>query len=342
MVLETPVGCCDDVKNNQTVFVTTDFAKLKKEWAEAELGPITDDDLRNYCGCPGKIKEIEDDDETVMLEWLTKDTQWIPIAACVNEVDPSKKKAAPFQVCEMVNEPQPLNYVTSIEAVKTNQTVYVTTDFKKLKKEWAAAELGPISDEDLKNYCACPGKIKEVEDDDDTVMLEWLTMDTQWIPVLACVLDLEEKLRKDAPFQVCEMVNEAQPLEYYTLEEVKVNDQVWVTTDFKKLRKEWAVAELGSITDADLETYCACPGKIKEIEEDDDTVMLEWLTMDTQWIPIAACVKEIEEKLRRDAPFQVCEIVNEKAEEAGKGGAESKADAPTHELIESDLPVVEV
>jgi len=302
----------DDVKLGQTVYVTSDFSRLKKEWEIAELGPIEDKDMEAYCGCPGKIVEIEDDDDTLQLEWLTRDTQWIPLSACVSDLPEKEKRDAPFQICEMVNEPQPMEYYTSIDEVKVNETVYVTTDFKVLRKEWTESELGPISDQDLESYCGCPGKVKEIEDDDDTVMLEWLTKDTQWIPILACVVSVEEKFRKAAPFQVCEMVNEPQPLEYFTdIEDAKMGDRVFVTPDFKELRKQWTECELGPITDEDLEAYCGCPGIIKEIEDDDDTVMLEWLTKDTQWIPFVACVKDVEEKLQKAAPFQVCEMVNE-------------------------------
>jgi len=323
----------DEVKVNETVYVTTDFKILREKWTECELGLINDEDLEAYCGCPGIIKEIEDDDDTVQLEWLTKDTQWIPVTACVTNVEEKFRRAAPFQVCEMVNEPQPLQYFTSIDEVKLNETVYVTTDLKVLRKQWSESELGPISDEDLETYCGCPGVIKEVEEDDDTVMLEWLTKDTQWIPILACVVSVEEKFRKAAPFQICEMVNEPQPLEYFTeIDEVKVGERVFVTPDFKVLRKQWTECELGPINDEDLEAYCGCPGIIKEIEDDDDTVQLEWLTKDTQWIPVTACVTNVEEKLQKAAPFQVCEMINEPQPE------EEKEPEP----IESELPVVEV
>jgi len=302
----------DDVRLGQMVYVTPDFSKLKKEWHVAELGALGDKDMEAYCGCPGKIIEIEDDDDTVQLEWLTKDTQWIPVAACVRDVPEADRRDAPFQICEMVNEPQPLEYFTSIDDVKVDMEIYVTPDFKVLRRQWTDCELGPISDEDLEAYCGCPGIVKEIEDDDDTVMVQWLTRDTQWIPICACVVFLEEKRRRDAPFQACEMVNEPQPLEYYTdIDQAKLGERVFVTPDVKTLRKFWTECELGAITDEDLETYCGCPGTIKEIEDDDDTVQLEWLTRDTQWIPFSACVKHVDEKLQKAAPFQVCEMVNE-------------------------------
>jgi len=331
----------DQAKLNDRVFVTTDLKTLRKFWTECELGGITDEDLEAYCGCPGIVKEIEDDDDTVQLEWLTKDTQWIPFSACVKHVEERHQKAAPFQVCEMINEPQPLEYFSDIIEANINETVYVTTDAKTLRKFWTECELGPISDEDLETYCGCPGKIKEVEDDDDTVMLEWLTKDTQWIPFCACVKDLDKKLRRDAPFQVCEMVNEPQQITYFKdIEQAEMGKTVYVTPDGKLLRKFWEACELGSITQQDLETYCGCPGRITEIEEDDDTVQLEWNTKDTQWIPICACTEFLEEKLRNHAPFQICEIVNEKAE-AHDNKLEGDPEAE-HELVESEVPVVDV
>jgi len=335
----------DDAKTGTTVYVTPDFAKLKEKWAESELGKIDEEDMKSYCCCPGKILEIEEDDDTVMLEWLTKDTQWIPIEACLVDLDKSERLDAPFQVCEMMNEPAALDYYKSIEEVKNGQSIYVTTDFKILKKLWKECELGAMEDQDLEIYLGCPGKILEIEEDDDTVNLEWLTKDTQWMPIEACVKDLPEDQRRDAPFQVCEMVNEPQPMEYFTdIETAKTGTTVYVTTDFKLLKKQWKECELGKITDEDMETYCGCPGKILQVEEDDDTVQLEWLTKDTQWIPYFACVKDVDPKLKRDAPYQVCEIVNEKGEEGAdtKKAAEAADSNLDHELIESEKPVVEV
>jgi len=324
----------EEAKTGSTVYVTTDLALLKKFWAECELGAIDDSTLESYLGCPGKILEVEDDD-TANLEWITKDTQWIPIEACLRDLDPALRRHAPFQLTEMVNEASVAEPFTSIEEAKCGQTVYCTTDLKLLKAQWAVCELGNIDDATLESYLGCPGKILEVEDDDDTVQLEWITKDSQWIPILACTKDLEESQRCHAPFQVTEMVNEKSAAEPFTsIEEAKCGMTVYCTTDLKLLKEQWAECELGRIDDETLETYLACPGKILEVEDDDDTVNLEWVTKDSQWIPILACTKDLEESQRRHAPFQVTEMVNEK-----EAGAPIVDD---HELIESDMPVVEV
>merc|ERR1719411_1011657 len=69
------------VEVGQTIYVTTDMALLKEQWAEVELGPLEDHILKTYLGQPGQVVEIEDDD-TVMLRWETYETQWIPVTAC--------------------------------------------------------------------------------------------------------------------------------------------------------------------------------------------------------------------------------------------------------------------
>merc|ERR1719510_814518 len=109
----------------------------------------------------------------------------------------------------MVNEKSCAEPFTSIDEAKTGETVYVTTDLKLLKAQWAECELGNIDDATLESYLGCPGKILEIEEDDDTLNLEWVTKDTQWIPIQACFDDLPAADKRHAPFQLTEMVNEA-------------------------------------------------------------------------------------------------------------------------------------
>merc|ERR1719471_758858 len=113
----------------------------------------------------------------------------------------------------MVNEGGADQAFTDIEEAKTGTTVYVTTDFELLKAQWAECELGAVDDSTLQSYLGCPGKILEVEEDDDTVNLEWVTKDSQWIPIKACLADLDESKRRHAPFQLTEMVNEGKKAE---------------------------------------------------------------------------------------------------------------------------------
>merc|ERR1719499_2901152 len=92
-----------------------------------------------------------------------------------------------------------LKYIETIDEVKVGETLYVTHDLKPFKKEWKAAELGELKDEDLEIYLGCPGQVTEIESDDDTVQLQWINMDTQWIPIKACARDLPQILRRDGP-----------------------------------------------------------------------------------------------------------------------------------------------
>merc|ERR1712045_1031412 len=177
-----------------------------------------------------------------------------------------------------------LEYLTC-EEVKNGETVFVTHDLKPFKKEWKACELGELKDEDLEIYLGCPGEVMEIESDDDTVQLQWINMDTQWIPVKACTRDLPKDLQRDVPATYIPSMNKAEGgLEYLTIAEVKTGETVFVTHDLKPFKKEWKASELGELKDADLEIYLGCPGKIVDIESDDDTLQLQWFNMDTQWI----------------------------------------------------------
>ena len=75
-------GADDDrIKEGNTVKVTQDAKKLQQCWNDAELGP--NDQLASFCGCIGKVIEVEEDDDTFKLRWGNYDTCWIPIKACV-------------------------------------------------------------------------------------------------------------------------------------------------------------------------------------------------------------------------------------------------------------------
>jgi len=227
---------------------------------------------------------------------------------------------------------------TSIDEAKTGQTVYVTCDLALLKKQWEECEMGGCDDDLLESYLGCVAKVLEVEEDDDTVNLEWATKDTQWIPILACTKTLSPAMQRHAPGAAWAGAKKstvaAEP--FTSIEECKTGETVFVTCDLALLKKQWEEAELGNVDDDLLQSYLACQGKVLEIEEDDDTVNLEWVTKDTQWMPIMACTKTLDPSMQRHAPGadwagpgQTCC--------AGGGGAEDD-----HELIESEVPVVEV
>merc|ERR1719461_2425595 len=190
----------EQAKSGTTVYVTTDFGTLKKLWDECELGNIDESTLKSYLACPGKILEVEDDDDTVNIEWVTKDTQWIPICACLPDLDPALRRHAPgsdnWAAEQKPSAPEPF---TSIDEVKTGQTVFVTCDLALLKKEWEEAEMGNVDDDLLESYLACQAKVIEIEEDDDTLNLEWVTKDTQWIPLGACTPNLDKSMQRHAP-----------------------------------------------------------------------------------------------------------------------------------------------
>mmetsp|Transcript_104147 Transcript_104147/g.127233 ORF Transcript_104147/g.127233 Transcript_104147/m.127233 type:complete len:146 (-) Transcript_104147:47-484(-) len=77
------VGAEDNrISEGMTVKVTLDPKKLKDCWESAELGP--NDALHKYCGCIGKVIEVEEDDDTFKLRWENLDTCWMPIKACID------------------------------------------------------------------------------------------------------------------------------------------------------------------------------------------------------------------------------------------------------------------
>jgi len=52
---------------------------LKKEWYEAELGELDDEDFEKYLGREVKTIDIEEDDETVNVRFDNHDSQWFPV-----------------------------------------------------------------------------------------------------------------------------------------------------------------------------------------------------------------------------------------------------------------------
>jgi len=324
----------EQAQTGKTVYVTTDLATLKSQWEEAELGAIDEATLKGYLGCPGKIIEVEDDDDTVKLEWVTKDCQWIPICACLSDLEESKRRHAPAQD-SLFKGFEPFQKIAQAEEF-AGKTVYVTDDLALLKELWAECELGACDDGTLSTYLGCPGKVLEIEDDDDTVKLEWVTKDCQWIPFCACLPDLEESKRRHAPAQDS-LFKGFEPFQKIAQAEEFAGKTVYVTDDLALLKELWEECELGALDDGTLGTYLGCPGKVLEIEDDDDTVKLEWITKDTQWIPFCACLPDLEESKRRHAPGQ--DALFKQGETVTKEAGEIKDD---HELIESECKVVEV
>ena len=64
-----------------TVRITAVKEDFEAAWREAELG--NHDNLSMYLDMVGKIVDIDEDDDTVKLQWGNLDTSWIPIKACM-------------------------------------------------------------------------------------------------------------------------------------------------------------------------------------------------------------------------------------------------------------------
>ena len=70
----------EEVGNENILRVTNDLSELKKEWLESELGPH--DALEMFIGAKGKVIDIEEDDDSVKLQWANSDFHWLPARAC--------------------------------------------------------------------------------------------------------------------------------------------------------------------------------------------------------------------------------------------------------------------
>lgn len=180
----------DAVKTGITVRVTTDINLLNKEWKECGLGSHSE--LKAFLGQVGKVTEIEDDDDTLQLRWENYDTCWIPVRVCFDAK--GAKETLPGMANSWLGDSKQAekevtvseNLFTGVEddGVKVGNHIQVTKQIKVLENTWKEAELGP---NDTKNiYLGTIGKIIEIEEDDDTVQLQWANFDTVWIPIKAC------------------------------------------------------------------------------------------------------------------------------------------------------------
>jgi len=78
----------DTVKEQKFYIVTTDLTELKREWYEAELGELDDEEFQSYLGRKVKSVDVEEDDDTVNVcfdgNWT--DTQWFPVGCLYQSV----------------------------------------------------------------------------------------------------------------------------------------------------------------------------------------------------------------------------------------------------------------
>ena len=224
----------EGISEKQHVRVTSDFAILSKEWEEAEMGPNGKpnfsrslricarssfvfflffsytlkknilDELKGLLGNVGMVVEIEEDDDTVQVQWGNFDTCWLPAKACSDAgkdeltipgvdngwllatgdddaADEEEKKEEAGAGGGSTELPPDGTLFKTVDDVKTGITVRVTRSLDILQKQWEEAELGPH--DNLATFCGCVGTVVEVEEDDDTVQLEWQNLDTCWMPV---------------------------------------------------------------------------------------------------------------------------------------------------------------
>eukprot|EP00485_Elphidium_margaritaceum_P018326 CAMPEP_0202730058 /NCGR_PEP_ID=MMETSP1385-20130828/186449_1 /ASSEMBLY_ACC=CAM_ASM_000861 /TAXON_ID=933848 /ORGANISM="Elphidium margaritaceum" /LENGTH=409 /DNA_ID=CAMNT_0049396331 /DNA_START=423 /DNA_END=1650 /DNA_ORIENTATION=+ len=91
---DVKVQCVEMVGHENILKVTDDLQELKTEWYASELG--NHDELEMFLGAIGKIVDIEEDDDTVKLEWINNDCHWLPARACWITWSTSKVTAPNF------------------------------------------------------------------------------------------------------------------------------------------------------------------------------------------------------------------------------------------------------
>merc|ERR1719189_925747 len=85
----------DTIKDLKYYTVTNDLAELKKQWLEAELGELDDEDYEVYLGREVRVIEIEEDDDTINVRFDNHDTQWFPVGCLYSKEESAPAAAAP-------------------------------------------------------------------------------------------------------------------------------------------------------------------------------------------------------------------------------------------------------
>merc|ERR1719394_122364 len=181
----------DTIKDLKYYFVTTDLADLKKQWMEAELGELDDEDYELYLGREVRVIEIEEDDDTINVRFDNHDTQWFPVGCLYKKVEGAAPAAAPAASAE------PGLVQMTMDTIKERKYYYVTKDLAELKKAWEEAELGELDDEDFQIYLGRKVYAIDLEEDDDTMNVRFDNHDTQWFPV--CCLYSQSSGSKPSP-----------------------------------------------------------------------------------------------------------------------------------------------
>merc|ERR1719428_2145696 len=117
----------DSIKERKMYKVTTDLAELKREWYEAELGELDDEDFETYLGREVKSLDVEEDDDTVNVRFDNHDTQWFPVG-CLYKEEAAAAVAAPVVPAGPTMEKQ------TMDSIKERKMYKVTTDLAELKR----------------------------------------------------------------------------------------------------------------------------------------------------------------------------------------------------------------
>jgi len=276
----------DGVEEGEMYVITKDISALKAAWKEAELGPLDESDFQSYLEREVKALEKEEDDETIQVRFDNHDTQWMP--ACTLWKQCSGDESTP------VDSGTSGSVQMSFDTVEEGEMYTITGDFNALVAAWKEAELGPLDDSDFQSYLNREVKALELEEDDETVQVRFDNHDTQWVP--ASVLygtttgAAREKEESDSEEEAA--VKAPSGPVWQTLETCEEGGFYELTNTLPDLREKWTEAELGPISDEDLQKYCGMKVKVVEIEEDDETAQCRLDNSDTQWFPICALAQE--------------------------------------------------
>merc|ERR1719483_1016114 len=273
----------DTIKDLKYYSVTTDLAELKKQWMEAELGELDDEDYELYLGREVRVIEIEDDDDTINVRFDNHDTQWFPVGCLFKKVEGAAPAAAPAASAE------PGLVQMTMDTIEERKYYYVTKDLAELKKAWEEAELGELDDEDFEIYLGRKVYSVDIEEDDDTMNVRFDNHDTQWFPV--STLYMKSEAPAAAPAKKAESSANAGRTQM-TMDTIKERKYYFVTTDMAELKAAWAEAELGELDDEDFELYLNRKVYAVDLEDDDDTMNVRFDNHDTQWFPVSCLYQE--------------------------------------------------
>jgi len=270
----------DTIKDLKYYTVTTDLADLKKQWMEAELGELDDEDYELYLGREVRVIEIEEDDDTINVRFDNHDTQWFPVGCLYKKVEGAAPAAAPAAESGMVQ--------MTMDTIRERKYYYVTKDLAQLKAAWEEAELGELDDEDFELYLGRKVYAVDIEEDDDTMNVRFDNHDTQWFPVSTLY---EKSETPAAPAKKAESSANAGRTQM-NMDTIKERKYYFVTTDMAQLKAAWAEAELGELDDEDFELYLNRKVYAVDLEEDDDTMNVRFDNHDTQWFPVSCLYQE--------------------------------------------------